>query len=280
MEQSRIRVGKDNGFSMSLAGHLQTSIEQGQWGLPCQSPYEASVLRGASHSGMPAKQSSQGSRSLDRFNSPDFIELINAEDAQAFGELTRVLVPLLTDYIYDIFAHNQHALSNGDAEDVAQETMFRVSRAVRSGGFKHRSEYKSTSDEKSAAEFTTWIFKIAYNLACVRYKQLKRRNEVQFSNLGSNIGGSLSSNTKKRNRADSNELGEDVGISWSDPVKKLHVEQVLQHLKEEYRDVLVRVCIDGLAPEDVAELEGVRVNTIHQRLARARKQFRQAYAKL
>ncbi len=71
-----------------------------------------------------------------------------------------------------------------------------------------------------------------------------------------------------------------MGISWSDPVEKLHVEQVLQHLKEEYRDVLVRFYRDGLTPEEIAELEGVRVNTVHQRLARARKQFRQAYAKL
>lgn len=280
MEQSRIQIGKDNGFSMSLAGPLPTSIEQGQRGLPCQSPYETSVLRGASHTGMPAKQSGQGSRSLDRFNSPDFIELLKAEDNRAFGELNRVLIPLLTKYVYDLFEHNQYALSRGDAEDVAQESMFRVSRAVRSGGFKHRSEYKITSDEKSAAEFTTWIFKIAYNLACSRHKQLKRRNEVQFSNLGSNIEGNLSSNTKKRKKADSNKQVEDVGIYWSDPVEKIHIEQVLQHLKEEYRDVLVRVYCDRLTPEDIAELEGVRVNTVHQRLARAKKQFRQAYAKL
>lgn len=280
IEQSKIKWSEYNRFLMSVADPLQMSIGYGQGLLANRSPYEASVLRGTPYSGMIEKQSSTGSRLPDRFNSPAFIEILKSGDDQAFGELFRIILPLLVEYVLDTFRHSQYPLSKSDAEDVAQETLFRVERAVRAGRFTHQSEATVTTTKKSPAKFSTWIYTIAYNLACDRYKQLERSNEVQLSTQDSDAEGQSSSNSKKRKRAGSSGVGEDIAIILSDPTKKLHIEQILQSLKEKYRNILVSVFWDGYTSEEIAQREGVGVNTVHQWLARARKQFRQAYAKL
>lgn len=269
IERGKIRLSSYNEWLTGVVRPLQMNIAQGP--LATISPYETLTPRGSTpYLGMTVNQKSTISPSFGRFNSPDFIAKVISGDDQAFGELARNMLPKLTNYVFDIFRKNQYPLSKSDAEDVAQDTMLRVSRALRVGGY----------SPQENAKFTTWIFKIAYNLLCDRYKQLRRRNEVQLSSHSLEAKEKPFSVTTERNRADSNKAIEDLTAHWFDPDEKMHVERVLQSLKEKYRNVLVWVYRDGHTPEEIAEREGVNVNTVHQWLARARKQFKQAYAKL
>lgn len=219
---------------------------------------------------MTVKKSATGSRPPDPFDSPDFIEKIMSGDDLAFGVLVRGMLPRLTRYVFDTFQRSRYPLSKSDAEDVAQDTMIRISRSVRSGGYTMQAN----------ARFTTWIFRISHNLACARYRQLKSRNEVQLSSRGFEAGNRPLDDTEKNKRADSSKAREDITTLWSNPVKKIHIKQVLQSLTKNYRDVLVWAYWDGHTPEEIAQRKGVNVNTVHQWLSRAKKQFRQAYAKL
>lgn len=270
-EQSKIKLSEYNECLIGVVCPLRMIIGQGQGLSACISPYKTLMSQGSTpYLGMTVKQSNAGSRSLDLFNSPAFIEKIISGDDYAFRELAHDMILRLPKFVFNTFQYGQYPLSKSDAEDVAQETMFRVGRAIRDG------EYNQQPD----AKFTTWIFTIARNLAYSRYNQLKKRNEVPLSIQDSNTEDQPFSKIKKRKRAGSSESGEDIAILWSDPIEKLHIEQVLQSLKEKYRDVLIWVYIDDQDPEEIAEREGVHLDTVYQWLSRGRKQFKQAYAKL
>jgi RNA polymerase sigma-70 factor (ECF subfamily) len=251
------------------AAPLQMIVDHGQGILAYHSSYGASVVRGSPYSGMTVKQSSKGAPHLDKFNSPSFIKRLQDGDDYAFRELSNVLVKRIANSLFIKFQKGKYPLSKSDAEDLAQDTMLRISREMREGGY----------IQEPNAKFTTWIYGIAHNLACTRYNQLKRLNEVPLSApiADDQPFGEIE---KRKIAGSGNETEEDIASPWSDPTEKLHIEQVLQTLKEKYRNVLIWVYWDGYTPEEIAERVGVRINTVHKWLSRAREQFQEAYAKL
>lgn len=207
----------------------------------------------------------------DLFNSPDFVQKITSGDEYAFRELTRVMLPRLVSYVLRRYLAGQHHLSRSDAEDIAQETMLNVSRAVRSGRYAPRPNIM----------FTTWIFRIAHNQAVNYHRQLERRKEIPLEGSGVDdpYNAPLSSKGGQK-EAGGRSVGEAIVAISPDPAKKLHVEEALGVIDKKYRDILLLVHEYGYSKEEIAQRHGVRVNTVDQWLSRARKQFKDAYAKL
>jgi RNA polymerase sigma-70 factor, ECF subfamily len=83
---------------------------------------------------------------------------------------------------------------------------------------------------------------------------------------------------KARTQGPQDELDEKFDLSGEDGVKASEfrsevsaVEQAIQRLPEEFRSVLVLVCIEELSYRDAAEVLDVPIGTVMSRLARARR---------
>ncbi|MDQ3742899.1 MAG: RNA polymerase sigma factor [Acidobacteriota bacterium] len=212
----------------------------------------------------------KSARSLDRFNSPEFIRRLKDRDEYAFHELN-LLLPFITSYIFNRYKQNEYPLSVEDAEDIAQETMFIINRGIQSGRY----------TEREKAKFTTWIFRIARNLAFDRHEQLKRRKETPLGEFSVEKTSRASLGAREeRKRAGGRNMDRAMAANLNDPAERLGIEEALRSLESKYRNVLIWSYLDGYTPEEIAQRMGVRVNTVHQWLARARKQFQRAYAKL
>ncbi len=132
-----------------------------------------------------------------------------------------------------------------DAEDLAQETFVRV--------------YKHLGTLRKKAEFSTFLFGIARNLALNALRDRARharrvehlREEKKF--------------TRPR-RPDE--------MARVDELKSL-VEDALRMLNPEYREVLILREYHDMDYDTIARITGIRKGTVRSRLARAREQVRQ-----
>lgn len=213
----------------------------------------------------------KSARLLATFDTPDFVQRITSGDEGAFRELAKGMIDLLTSYLSLKYGAGKYQLNRSDAEDIAQETMCRVSRALQFGRYEVREK----------ARFTTWIFKIADNLAASRLRQLERRKEIPLEAEGVHGRHAARANSKEeRKRAAGGGVSEAVVAASTDPLKDIYVREILGKLDKKYREILVWVCFHGYSKEEIARRHGVRVNTVDQWLSRAKKQFRNAYAKL
>ncbi|MFC1490111.1 RNA polymerase sigma factor [Candidatus Latescibacterota bacterium] len=134
------------------------------------------------------------------------------------------------------------------AEDIVQETFLRV--------FKHRHNYKAI------ANFSTWIFTIAGNLA---KSELRRRKRWRFLSVDAINDGEkkfeLPDNHIKPDRATSVRiLDENIQIS-------------IDSLQDKYKESLILRDIEGMSYKEIAEITKVPVGTVKSRVNRARKKL-------
>ncbi len=135
-----------------------------------------------------------------------------------------------------------------DAADVVQEAFLNA--------------YQSLRSFKGDSEFYTWLYRIAFNSA-------------------------ISQKRKKRVAVSLDVVGVDGVIDPDDPsdyvkpgaaLQRSEDERILQNalnrLSHEHREVLILKEIEGLRYEEIAEVLGVPIGTIRSRLHRARLELR------
>lgn len=66
---------------------------------------------------------------------------------------------------------------------------------------------------------------------------------------------------------------ESVEASNETKVELAEVQEAMQHLSEDHRDVLVMVCVKGMQYQEVAETLSIPLGTVRSRLSRAREQL-------
>ncbi|QEG29038.1 ECF RNA polymerase sigma-E factor [Gemmata obscuriglobus] len=139
-----------------------------------------------------------------------------------------------------------------DAADVVQDAFL--------------SAYQALSSFKGDAEFFTWLYRIAFNIA-VSLKR-KRRPSVSLENYSQQTG------------LDPDDPSEYVkpsaALERTEDERQLH--GAIARLSSEHREVLLLKDIDGLKYEDIAEALGVPIGTIRSRLHRARLELRDLLA--
>lgn len=134
------------------------------------------------------------------------------------------------------------------SEDIVQETFLRVFRKKR--------------DYKAIANFSTWIFTIAGNLA---KSELRRRKRWRFFSIDYKNG-----NEKSFELPDTGMKPDRAAA-----VKLLteNVQIAIDTLKVKYKEALILRDIEGMSYKQIAEVTSVPVGTVKSRVNRARNKL-------
>ncbi|MEO0190875.1 MAG: sigma-70 family RNA polymerase sigma factor [candidate division WOR-3 bacterium] len=133
------------------------------------------------------------------------------------------------------------------ANDILQETFTKV--------------YKSLKNFKGKSKFSTWLYRIAFNF-CLMHKRKKTRT-VSFDTpiIGE----------------DENEIPRDIPDWSSDPGANLEnkeftktLDEAIQKLPDEYRDVVILRDMQGLSNTEVAKILNISIPAVKARIHRAR----------
>jgi RNA polymerase sigma-70 factor (ECF subfamily) len=133
--------------------------------------------------------------------------------------------------------------NDADAEDVAQEALFRA--------------YQRFGGLRNPARFRAWIVRITFRLALDRWRSARRRElrETVWSTPA---------------RQAMPPTAEEVAVSSEFHAR---LERALEELPEKLRMVVLLSAIQGYTLEEVAEMLEVPLGTVKSRLFHARKQL-------
>jgi len=174
-------------------------------------------------------------------------EFISGNDA-AFTQLVTRYKDSLTNYL------NMMVGDYDTAADLCQETFLRV--------------YRNIHRYSNLYQFSTWIYRIATNLAIDEMRYRKRRGQVFYKN----VWGSRKSSAEK-------EVPEfeitDVRRGPRDEMLRKESSQVLgdaiRSLPEKYRTAFIMKEVQGLPYDTIAKVLNCSAGTIKSRLHRARE---------
>lgn len=173
-------------------------------------------------------------------------DFISGNDA-AFAQLVGRYKDAITNYINMIIGNYETAV------DLSQETFLRV--------------YRNINRYSNLYQFSTWIYRIATNLAIDELRYRKRRGRVFYRNIWG------------KRKADEDTTAEyeiaDVRADPSDEVLRKEsgriVEDAIRSLPEKYRTAFVMREVQELSYESIATILKCSAGTIKSRLHRARE---------
>jgi RNA polymerase sigma-70 factor (ECF subfamily) len=163
---------------------------------------------------------------------------------EAFMEITRRYRNQITNYVYRMLDDYDRAV------DLAQETFVRV--------WVNASRYQATYS------FSTYIYKIAHNLAISELRQRKRRRTIQLPTFFSDRDNEeMEVEFEDRKQI----LAEDLMIGDE---RRRAVSRAIASLPEKYRAALVLCDIEEKSYDEISEVLGLPVGTVKSRINRAR----------
>lgn len=178
---------------------------------------------------------------------------VTAGNHSAFEEL----VARYQDRLVGFFFHLVH--DRTAAEDLAQETFLRV--------------FRSKDRYEPAARFSTWLFRIAHNLASNQLRGTARRREIPLA------------------RDSSMELNPDEGPTLADrsalmPARQFDsaelrnmVRHAIEELSERQRTVVLLHKFEEMSYEEIGEVMGLGTVAVKSLLSRARVKLRDSLEK-
>jgi len=170
-------------------------------------------------------------------------------DEEAFEEL-------VNNYQNRLIAVFYHMVQDQEAaEDLAQGALLRI--------------YRSRHTYKPAAKFSTWLFRIAANLASNSRRSLGRRKEVPLSIRDS---GPLGPRPQEKLFAEKSGLMPVRQLARSE-VQSI-VQDALQELNERQRMALLLHKFEGMSYADIGESMDMTPAAVKSLLSRAREKLR------
>lgn len=184
---------------------------------------------------------------------PDVQLMLRAKegDDQAFGQL----VAAYQNRLLSIFFHLLR--DQGAAEDLVQEVFLRIYRA--------RNGYQPT------AKFSTWLFRIANNVASNARRTIGRRKEVPLNSQDSGSMPAVGLN-KKKPISDRSSLLPTRQIVRRETCEI--VQTALDTLNERQRLAVLLHKFEGMSYEDIGETMSLSPEAVKSLLARARENLR------
>ena len=144
------------------------------------------------------------------------------------------------------------------AEDLLQETFFQALRSL--------------PDFRGESKLTTWLYSIAKNVALARYRANKRRSPLEEETL-TRVAARSGERPSGGSHASWNPIEETTRSE-----EKAFVQEALEELSENYREIIELRDLEELSTKEVAErLELTRVN-VRVRLHRARQKLEETLA--
>ncbi len=163
---------------------------------------------------------------------------------EGFEELVRRYQKAITGYVFRIVGDHESSL------DVTQEVFIKVYNSLH----RYSSEYK----------FSTWLYRIAHNAAIDHL----RRNPVNAQSLETeNADGTYQLQIESTGR--SPERDREIS-EW-----RTQIGQVIKLLPDAYKQLIVLRHTHDLSYDEIAEVTGLPLGTVKNRLFRAREMMRQ-----
>lgn len=161
----------------------------------------------------------------------------------AFEELVRRYQRPIASYVYRMVGDYDAAL------DLTQEVFIKV--------------YNSLSRYRSEFKFSTWIYKIAHNTAIDHLRRHTVRDQIMTS------GGDV---TRSEIAIESRRLTPEQESEREE--RRSEIESVVQSLPAAYRELIVLRHSHDLSYDEIAEVTGLPLGTVKNRLFRAREAMR------
>ncbi len=186
-------------------------------------------------------------------NDHDLVAATRDGDEVAFGELMRRYRAPITSYVHRMLGDYEMAV------DLAQETFVRV--------------FTSASRYRANHSFSTYIYRIATNLAI---SELRRRKRWHFVSIVPGFGGAKgtgpSDDEPRLELPDSRALPEATLLREE---QQRVVGRAVASLPEKYRAPLVLRDMEELDYYQIAEILGLPIGTVKSRINRARNFLRE-----
>lgn len=165
-------------------------------------------------------------------------------DIDAYGQIVNRYRGRLYNFIFRFVGDRE------TSEDIVQETFLRA--------FRKREEYRAI------ANFSTWLFTIAGNLA---KSELRRRKRWRFLSLNkdeeSDTGLDLPDESYRPDRVAESSMAD------------VQIQQAILSLPENYRQVVLLRDVEGLSYQEISKIVKCPVGTVKSRVNRARIRLQQ-----
>jgi RNA polymerase sigma-70 factor (ECF subfamily) len=176
----------------------------------------------------------------------DLVRRAIAGREDGFEELVRRYQRPIAAYVYRMVGDYDAAL------DLTQEVFIKVYGSLA----RYRSEYK----------FSTWIYKIAHNAAVDHL----RRHSTREQSLVNQVDGEQYDLPIESGRLSPEQESERAE-------RRLEIEAVVQQLPSAYRELIILRHSHDLSYDEIAEVMGLPLGTVKNRLFRAREVMRQQF---
>ncbi|HSB11554.1 MAG TPA: sigma-70 family RNA polymerase sigma factor [Blastocatellia bacterium] len=184
-----------------------------------------------------------GSRSIEAANDHELLAAIRDGDEVAFQEIVRRYRNPITNFVYRMLDDYDRSV------ELAQETFIRV--------------YTSASRYQANYSFSTYIYRIATNLAISELRKRKRRKVVSlFSPFANDDGEAI-----ELDPPDLKVLQDEALIENE---RRRAVARAITSLPEKYRAAIVLRDVEGLSYDQIAETLKLSEGTVKSRINRAR----------
>ena len=174
----------------------------------------------------------------------ELLEATRTGDGDAFAELVNRYRNQITSYIYRMTNDYDGAV------DLAQETFVRV--------------YRAADRYQQSHAFSTYIYRIATNLAISELRKRKRRRLVSLTGFFQSNDGA---EPREFNPADDRPLQD---VEMVDAERRNAVQRAISTLPEKYRAPLILRDVDGRSYEEISRILETSEGTVKSRISRAR----------
>lgn len=202
--------------------------------------YEANVYQ--------AQVAVRSTVNVEALSDHELVAAAREGDELAFQEVVRRYRTPITNFIYRMLNDYEMAI------DLAQETFVRV--------------YTSIGRYEANYSFSTYIYRIASNLAISEIRKRKRRRVVSFFSVFQSDDGE----TIEHDPADNRQIAEDALL---EDERRQAVTRAIATLPEKYRSALVLRDIEDHSYDQIAEILGLSEGTVKSRINRARNLLRE-----
>jgi RNA polymerase sigma-70 factor, ECF subfamily len=183
----------------------------------------------------------------------ELLAAIAQGDEGAFQEIVDRYRNQIINFIYRMLNDYDRAV------ELSQETFLRI--------------YTSAHKYQATYNFSTYIYRIASNLAISELRQRKRR---QWISIFSPFGNRNDDSDYELPLPDERPLQDELMI---DDERRKAVSTAIQSLPEKYKLTLVLRDVEGLSYEKITEITGLTEGTVKSRINRARNLLREKLQK-
>lgn len=165
---------------------------------------------------------------------------------ESFEELVRRYQRPIAAYVYRMVGDYDSAL------DLTQEVFIKI--------------YGSLARYRSEFKFSTWIYKIAHNVAIDHLRRSSTRNQSLMSE-SDGVEYELPLKSSRPSPEQESERRE----------RRIEIETVVSQLPHAYRDLILLRHSQDLSYDEIAEVTGLPLGTVKNRLFRAREMMREQF---